>query len=535
MIPDSRHTASSPFLAPRGRAVAEAVRELLRARGFKLYRIAALSRARYPHEKAFHIRRNLYFQLRSGLSPTVQQVIALSQLTGSDFRDWLAAFGFSLGDIPRLQSALPRPRTGLIDSDLVNPQSQVPSFHYRRPRETLPAVAPLSQLLERSGSRTAASLVKQSRGDFVYAKIGTNDTLAFPELAPGSIVRADPRLVDSSLVTNASQHSPSLFLFEHSRGLNCGQLRIGRPGVALVISNPSFANIEFRLGAEIRILGVVDLELRFRQTLGNRTESSNGTVRIFPDPVNACKPAPIKTHTAQERSGALLKTARLRAGLSFRAASKLSHAIAKILGDQCYFASPGTLSDYETRDQPPRHIHKLFTLSVVYAVAFKDLLSSAGIAFNDDGKTTLSHQLDDPRTDFFESLRSRIGPLPLFLESALPSLAGLTHISLRDVFWMGGQPNQLHPSLRGTLFVLVNRRSKKPRRLLRLPLWDQPLYLLQQRDGSYLAASCAIERGRIMVYDFSQGMGEGQPVRRSIDAEVVGQVVGIARSLLTPR
>jgi hypothetical protein len=75
-------------LDPRdGQATAQAVRELLRAKEFTLYRVAALTRSRYRQQPAYHIRRNFYFQLRSGLSPTFQQVMALAELTGSPLWD----------------------------------------------------------------------------------------------------------------------------------------------------------------------------------------------------------------------------------------------------------------------------------------------------------------------------------------------------------------------------------------------------------------------------------------------------------------
>jgi transcriptional regulator with XRE-family HTH domain len=543
MIPDP--TNAPPLVAPRDREVtAEAVRELLRVNGFTLYRVAALTRARYPHQAAYHIRRNFYSQLRSGLSPTFQQVLALAELTGSRLWDCLANFGFSLSDIPRLQAVLPRRRTGLIDKDLVDPQGLLPFLRYRRPGATLPATAPLSQLLEPSGSYPALPLIAPAHGDFVYAKIGTEDILAFPELLPGSIVRANPRLVGSFLPEAPSQRSRPLFLVEHRRGLNCGRLRVRGPNrVAFVTSDPSLANVEFRLGTEARILGVVDLELRFRPASGRRRGTVDATARISPDLAEPWNPKRIETRTS--RSGALLETARLRAGLSFRSASKLSRVVAKILGDDRYFASSSTLSDYEAGDKLPRHIHKLFTLATVYSFAFRNLLRSFGIAIDDLGNTTAALETktsrarirqtkEELRDGFFEKVRNEFGHLPLFLANALPTLSGLAHISLRDVFWFGGETNPLHPSLRGAFFALVNRRSKKPRIFSGMPLCTQPLYLLQQRGGSYLAASCAIENERLVLYAYPQGFTEVQPVRRHIDADVVGQVVGIARSLLSP-
>jgi transcriptional regulator with XRE-family HTH domain len=553
MIPNQRNAARYPFHAPREREpTAEAVRNILRAKGFTLYRVAALTRARYPHQPAYHIRRNFYSQLRSGLSPTFHQLLALSELTGYRLWDWLAVFGFPPGDIPRLQAVLPRPQTGLIDKELIDPQGLLPFLRYRRPGATLPPVAPLSRLLEGFGSRPAASFIERTRHDFHYAKIGGEDATAFPELVSGSIVRADPRLVGSLLPRATGEISRHLFLIEHSRGLNCGRLRVvGSNRVALVTSDAQSASLEFKLGTEARILGVVDIELRFRPATGKRAAPAATDIDIPPDLRETRKPNRIDMPTGRERPSALLKKARLRAGLSFRSASKLSREIAKTLGDDRYFASYGTLSDYEAGDKLPRHIHKLFTLSIVYSFAFRALLRSFGIELDDGGKILLAsptNVLPEPRAirrrfrrrnqeqsgSFFESVQKQFGDLPLFLGSALPSLSGLLHVSLRDVFWVGGQTKPLHPSLRGAVFVLVNRRSKRPRIFSRMPLRDHPLYLLQNRDGSYLAASCAIEGGRLAVFAYPEGFGDRQPVRRHTDADVVGQIVGVARSLLSP-
>jgi transcriptional regulator with XRE-family HTH domain len=551
MIPDQRIAAPYPFHAPRERReTAEAVRNILHAKGLTLYQLAALTRARYPLQTSYHIRRNFYSQLRSGLSPTFQQLLALSQLTGHRLWDWLAVFGFSAGDIPRLQAILSRPRTGLIDKDLVDPQAPVPFLRYRRPGATLPAVAPLSQFLEESGSQPAAYLMEKTRHDFLYARIGTEDAPAFPELAPGSIVRADPRLVQPLSPKAFGERSPHLFLVEHSRGLNCGRLRVTRPHhVAFVTPDRSLANVEFRIGTEARILGVVDFELCFRPAKGRRPGPAAADTAIPSGLRESWKPIAIDTPAGREGPSALLKKARLQAGLSFRSAAKLSREIAKTLGDDRYFASSGTLSDYEAGDKLPRHIHKLFTLSILYSIALPTLLRWFEIVLDDGGrnviagKTSVSPRVaerrvrptnEEPSDSFFESMQKQFGDLPLFIASALPSLCGISHISLRDVFWTGGKANALHPRLRGAVFLLVNHRSKKPRVYSQVPQWSQPLYLLQDRAGSYIAASCAIENGRMVVYIHPRHFVERQPIRRYLDADVVGQIVGISRSLLSP-
>jgi hypothetical protein len=125
--------------------------------------------------------------------------------------------------------------------------------------------------------------------------------------------------------------------------------------------------------------------------------------------------------------------------------------------------------------------------------------------------------------------------LPFFLRDALQALTRLKSIGLRDLFWTeGGHANPLHPSLKGAFLLLINRRAKKPRAYSGLSLRAQPLYLLQTRDGSYLCGSSAMEDGRLVLYDYSDQTNQTKPARRLVDGEVVGQVVAIVRSLLSP-
>jgi transcriptional regulator with XRE-family HTH domain len=513
-----------------GEAIADAVRRTLLVRGLTLYGVAALSWTRFPHEPAYHIRRNFYFQLRSGLTPTLQQVLALAEVTQSRLWDWFGIFGFSLGDIPRLQATLNRPSTTLIDADLVDPEALLPFLRYRRPEASFQTTAPLSQLLDRSGFYKARDLIAPAHNDFVYAKIGTEDAFAFPDLLPGSIVRADRRLVPTSLPREPGQHSHHLFLVEHPRGLNCGRLRATAPHrIAFVADTAPVPNLQFRLGTEARILGVVDFELRFPTADENRRDAV-AQVSNIAKPWNPARITPL----LGRRPGGFLRNARLRAGLSFRSASKLSRWIAKRLGDDRYFTSPGTLSDYEAAGTLPRHIHKLFALAIPYGIGFRDLLRAFDILLGD--LDAIAHGEKTKVEDsggFFETLKSRFGDVPLFLADALPGLSGLAHVSLRDVFWLAGQPNSLHPALRGAVLVLVNRRNKKPKRLPKIPAGEQPLYLLEHRDGSYVAGSCGLEKGRLVLYADPQRLPGGR-TRRFIDADVVGQIAGIARWLISP-
>jgi hypothetical protein len=229
-----------------------------------------------------------------------------------------------------------------------------------------------------------------------------------------------------------------------------------------------------------------------------------------------------------------------------REASAMSKGIASALHDPHYFASPGSLSDYEASDRPPRHIHKLLTLSILYSIRFTELVKAFGFLLNETGRDPMpatwraygeTKEASHPDVAgasehrFFRSMLDRFGEIPFFLHGSLPSLSGLAEVSLRDVFWVREQRLVLHPSLRDCLFVIVDHRKKKPVANRRKPVWEQPLYLLQKRDESYVMASCSLENHTLVVHPYSEGFVRPERFRNQVDAEVVGQIVTTVRAL----
>jgi hypothetical protein len=121
--------------------------------------------------------------------------------------------------------------------------------------------------------------------------------------------------------------------------------------------------------------------------------------------------------------------------------------------------------------------------------------------------------------------------IPIFLRESLPTLAGLPALSLRDIYWMGGERTSSHPQLKTTLLAAVDRRQKRPFDLPRRALTDQPLYMLLLRENGYLAAACHQEGELLVAHPFSDGFRSPQRFRNGIDAEVVGRIVAILRWL----
>ena len=123
------------------------------------------------------------------------------------------------------------------------------------------------------------------------------------------------------------------------------------------------------------------------------------------------------------------------------------------------------------------------------------------------------------------------GEVPFFLRGSFAAFSGIKKPSLRDLFYVGPESDPRHSHLRGALFVLVNRHRKRPLKLRSVPLWHQPLYLLMTREGRYVCAYCSLENGILVVTSPSEHFKRPERFRNDDDAEVIGQVVAMARRL----
>jgi len=545
---DKPHRASSESPATSDesarRTLEERIRGILATKSLTLYSVAALARRRYPKEITYHLPHNFYFQLRSaGLTPTLHQLSALAELSNYRFTDWLRVFGFRLDDISRLQAVLPRPRTALLDGKVQDTHIKILWFRDRPSRAPVPPVAPLSQLLEPSGAVRLSSLPFLGTSNrFRYAKIGQQDAFAFPDLVPGGIVRADARLASRYLRRTSQRNSNRIFLVEHRGGVCCSRLHfVTGNRITLLPTQLPFANVELELGSEARILGLVDLEIRPLTHPKRSAQPICSLPEVAPDLARLWTPGVLTKPAAQPAH--LLRDARVRAALSLRAASEMSRDIAKALCNKRYFTSQGSLSDYEANDTPPRHIQKLLTLSILYDLPFDELLAAFAIDLSTDANPIPDEWMPDrerqddtlfetvPVDGFLSRIIKRLGELPFFLRGSIASLSGLPDISLLDIFWVGGQSRALHPVLAGALFIIVNRRKTTPPAFRRKSLWEQPLYLVRRRDGSYLLANCTLEDKTIVAHPHAPGFIPHERLRNRVDVEVVGQIVAVVRSL----
>ena len=515
-------------------AVAEKVQSILASRGLTLYRASQQSIARYGRTSPYFLPHNLYYDLRKGsFRPSVHQIFALSRISGYRVADWLRVFGFDLEDITRLQIQLPSKRTLVLDTSLTDSNEWIPWLRNRPIGEPIPSITPLARLLELGPRRQIAS-VSQPDQHFIYAKVGVDDAFAFPDLKPGSIVRVNPDVTADLVARQNRGISDRLFLIEHSKGFCCCRIRILDGGVIVPFDNGlSYAQIELHCPQEARLWGALDLE--FRPLLSGEEPT------VPKDLARHWKPQLLP---AQEDFGQLLKRTRTRMTLSIREAAAMSHIIAEVLKDDRYTTSPSSLSDYEISNTPPRDFHKVITLCSIYGLQFRTVMERMGVDLDDAGAESMLDRFlfrAEPTvavthgraeiigSGFLEKVLEDCQEVPLFLRDSLGYFSGSTRVSLDDFFWVGGDDDPLHPYLAKASFVMVNRRRKKPLHFASKRWWEQPLYIILMRDGSYVACCCAVESGLLVIHPYSPDFHRSAQFRLHQDAEVVGQIVAIVR------
>lgn len=340
----------------------ESIKDILCQDRHTITELSAATRRRYGSRSPYFIPASFLYQLRSGVTPHVCQIVALSESTGYRFFDWLRIFGFDLQQIPRLQIRLHPQRTILITpmEDGFEP------FLSQYGESSLPWPQPQEWSAHRR---------------YLFAKIGSSDALACPNLLPGSIVRVDRYYAQRVRGLDHAFIRHFLWLVELPGGLTCSQVKwIDDRQIVLLPSRPPWGRWPLRLPMEARILGLVDSEVHPLQRLTQQLRAGPMSLEPFFSP---------RQKEERMRFSELLRVSRGRAGLTFRAAHRLTRTLAQILGNREYAIALGMLSDYETMDRLPRHIAKIFSLCVAYCMDVQDLMEAAGVRIDESDKLPL--------------------------------------------------------------------------------------------------------------------------------------------------
>lgn len=519
-----------------GSDTAKRVRQVLLSQGLTLHRASERSAEAFGRQSLFYVPHNLYHSItKTSFTPNIHQLLALSHISAYRLADWLAVFGFDLDSIFALQLLVPRRETTLLNSTTYDPQAWIPWFAERTTPNAFVSVVPLAQMLRPSTPRRAAELLGHNECRFVYARIGHNDIYARPYFVPGNIVRVDTQRKEDLIPRSTSEDQGRFFLVEYDGRWTCSRIvLLDEARILLRCSQQPCAERELNLEGSARIVGVIDADLR---PLPTRHAA----------PIRPILPMGRPKHRGNEvRLRYVLRDARIRSGLSFREASEMSRFVAKTLSDRLYFTAPGTLSDYEASDNPPRQIQKILTICILYGIDFDCFLRAAGLPLDHVGCQPMPdsivgrrmpehlrrRQRQDP-----EDLQERDGLLsnlvhgweevPLFLRFGLKQLTGIRKLSLSDIFCVRGSKTSNDPLLANGALVAVNRRVKKPASFEGQYECERPLYILLLRDGRYECGRYSLDGSRLSLH--THVGTEVKHLIDGVDAEIIGQVTTVLR------
>jgi transcriptional regulator with XRE-family HTH domain len=245
-----------------------------------------------------------------------------------------------------------------------------------------------------------------------------------------------------------------------------------------------------------------------------------------------------------------LKETRLRLQLGVREIQHISAKIAAREHNRRFYISAARLTQIENDDAVPSQF-KIFTLASIYGISFHEILSLYGVhpdrahtyrsqvklpvtrpvtsdLFNTDAKITVPVRLDPAfkweRTQLINRAVALWGEIPAaFLLECNPRQHMYAYIGMED--------ETMSPLLRPGALVMIDESRREVSNARWNTEYERPIYLIELRGG-YLCGWCSISGSNITVVPHPTS---GVPVRNfslATEAEVIGQVVGVAMRLV---
>jgi hypothetical protein len=246
-------------------------------------------------------------------------------------------------------------------------------------------------------------------------------------------------------------------------------------------------------------------------------------------------------------AGLNLRGVRERLGLTMREVESASVRIADRHGNDEFAVCPSRLSDIETKGLVPS-VFRLYSFSIIYRCDLREILAWYGI---DLSLSAADLQLSLPPKSHFEetsrgtasvAIPTRLDPsfdprrsanLSRIVEQwGLVPLAYLANLrSDRYMYgYIGSEDFTMYPLLPpGTFLQVDESRNKIVQGIWRSEL-ERPIYFVEMREG-YTCCWCSLKGEQIVLQPHPLSPVPVRMMRHPQEAEVIGQVVGIALKL----
>lgn len=246
-------------------------------------------------------------------------------------------------------------------------------------------------------------------------------------------------------------------------------------------------------------------------------------------------------------AGQKLRHLREQLGFTIRDVEAASVRIAERHHNDDFSIPLSRLSDIETKGVTPS-IYRLYTLSVIYRRDFREILTWYGIDVNVTGSdlrlaeppnSHLSTAVDsttmlqvplalDPGFDSRKTMNlSRMvqqwGLVPAsYLAQMLPGSYTYGYVGSEDL--------AMYPLILPGTFVQIDEKKCRPEEGPWCSEYERPIYFVETRAG-FVCSWCSISEDKLILQSHPLSPVAPRAIRHPQDAEILGQVVGIAMRL----
>jgi transcriptional regulator with XRE-family HTH domain len=247
--------------------------------------------------------------------------------------------------------------------------------------------------------------------------------------------------------------------------------------------------------------------------------------------------------------GQLLRGVREQLRLTMRDVEIASTRIAARHNNEEFMIALSRLSDIETKGVTPS-IYRLYSLSAIYRRDMREMLSWYGIDLNavpsdlQASEPSVTHQLQavapvtsvriPVRFDASFDLRhttnlgrviEQWGAVPF---AYLAKLAEENHYSYA---YVGSEDFTMYPLIAPGSFLQVDESRTRVQTGMWRSEFERPIYFVETRQA-FICAWCSLEHDRLILQPHPLSPESVRVFRHPQDAEILGQVVGVAMRLV---
>ncbi|HEY7354505.1 MAG TPA: helix-turn-helix transcriptional regulator [Terriglobales bacterium] len=246
-------------------------------------------------------------------------------------------------------------------------------------------------------------------------------------------------------------------------------------------------------------------------------------------------------------AGLALRIMREKLGLTMRDVETASEILARNRGNEDYFIPISRLSDVESKGVTPS-IYRLYSLAVIYRSTLRDLLNLYGIGidlsvadleasiptkshlFNALGPTTAA--LIPVRMDPSFDPRKTLNLGRMIEEWGTVPLAYLEKLSKTDFTYgyIGSEDLTMYPILPPGSFIQVDESKSRVIEGVWRSEYERPIYFVETRE-EHICCWCTLNKEMIILQPHPLSPVSPRVLHYPQDAEVIGQVVGVAMKL----